>query len=264
MWLTPRAEPKLDWILPASPSSNEFRQIPSPLSSVKFAPPSVDFHSPNGGRPGARLTVSTRNGAHSAHGARGTDVHGASANHDRGDGAPVESRTGIRRRVPARGRHRGTLVFAARCVHVCRDRLICKCQNRPRITRCVRLAGSRVERARRSVVSQRPDRIGREAARDECPVWRVCERLVCAPDTAACGSNPEHAVVVCASRRNRQRSNATGGDVTGPLKVKISGKFATARAYEGPGVRRGCDIDFTLAQAFCAFRVSLNGMSLAG
>ena len=48
----------------------------------------------------------TRNGAHSAHGARGTDVHGASANHDRRDGAPVESRTGIRRRGPARGRHR--------------------------------------------------------------------------------------------------------------------------------------------------------------
>src|SRR5438093_3136205 len=57
MWLTPHAELKLDWILPASPSSNEFRQMPSGLSSVKFAPPSVDFHSPNGGRPGARLTV---------------------------------------------------------------------------------------------------------------------------------------------------------------------------------------------------------------
>src|SRR6266436_7894785 len=57
MWLTPRAEPKLDWILPASPSRVEFRQTPSGLSSVKFAPPSVDFHSPNGGRPGARLTT---------------------------------------------------------------------------------------------------------------------------------------------------------------------------------------------------------------
>src|SRR5213592_4404544 len=31
--------------------------MPSGLSSVKFAPPSVDFHSPNGGRPGARLTT---------------------------------------------------------------------------------------------------------------------------------------------------------------------------------------------------------------
>src|SRR6266702_4032867 len=57
MWLTPRAEPKLDWILPASPFSDEFRQTPLGLSSVKFAPPSVDFHRPNGGRPGARLTV---------------------------------------------------------------------------------------------------------------------------------------------------------------------------------------------------------------
>src|SRR4029434_504797 len=56
MWLTPRAEPKLDWILPASLSRVEFRQMPSGLKSVKFAPPSVDFHSPNGGRPGARLT----------------------------------------------------------------------------------------------------------------------------------------------------------------------------------------------------------------
>src|SRR6266487_4079960 len=57
MWLTPRAEAKLDWILPASPASDEFRQTPLGLKSVKFAPPSVDFHSPNGGRPGARLTV---------------------------------------------------------------------------------------------------------------------------------------------------------------------------------------------------------------
>src|SRR5207249_11634918 len=56
MWLTPRAEPKLDWILPASPASNEFRQMPWAFNSVKFAPPSVDFQSPNGGRPGARLT----------------------------------------------------------------------------------------------------------------------------------------------------------------------------------------------------------------
>src|SRR5437773_11025638 len=56
MRLTPRAEPKLDWIFPASPSSNECRQMPSAFNSVKFAPPSVDFHSPNGGRPGARLT----------------------------------------------------------------------------------------------------------------------------------------------------------------------------------------------------------------
>src|ERR671930_53537 len=56
MWLTPRAEPKLDWIFPASPASNEFRQMPSGLKSVKFAPPSVDFHRPNGGSPGARLT----------------------------------------------------------------------------------------------------------------------------------------------------------------------------------------------------------------
>src|ERR1043166_2539076 len=31
--------------------------MPSAFNSVKFAPPSVDFHSPNGGRPGARLTV---------------------------------------------------------------------------------------------------------------------------------------------------------------------------------------------------------------
>src|SRR5437660_12816707 len=57
MWLRPRAEPKLDWIFPASPLSAGFRQIPSGLSSVKFAPPSVDFHTPIGGGPGARLTV---------------------------------------------------------------------------------------------------------------------------------------------------------------------------------------------------------------
>src|SRR5207245_7051912 len=57
MWVTPRAELKLDWMLPASPSRVEFRQMPSRLSSVKFAPPSVHFHSPIGGRPGARLTV---------------------------------------------------------------------------------------------------------------------------------------------------------------------------------------------------------------
>src|SRR5213594_3226302 len=57
MWLTPRAEPKLDWILPASPSRVEFRQMPSAFKSVKFAPPSVDFHSPYGGRPGARVTT---------------------------------------------------------------------------------------------------------------------------------------------------------------------------------------------------------------
>src|SRR5437763_3249079 len=57
MWLTPRAEPKVDWILPASPFRAGFRQIPSGLSSVKFAPASVDFHNPIGGRPGARLTV---------------------------------------------------------------------------------------------------------------------------------------------------------------------------------------------------------------
>src|SRR6266852_9746353 len=57
MWLTPRAEPKLDLNFPASPFSNGFRQTPSGLSSVKFAPPSVDFHSPIGGRPGARVTT---------------------------------------------------------------------------------------------------------------------------------------------------------------------------------------------------------------
>src|SRR6058998_822283 len=57
MWLTPRAEAKLDWIFPASPARVEFRQTPLGLKSVKFAPPSVDFHSPNGGRPGARLTT---------------------------------------------------------------------------------------------------------------------------------------------------------------------------------------------------------------
>src|ERR1044071_627398 len=57
MWFTPRAEPKVDWIRPASPSRVEFRQTPSGLRSVKFAPPSVDFQSPIGGRPGARLTV---------------------------------------------------------------------------------------------------------------------------------------------------------------------------------------------------------------
>jgi len=57
MWLTPRAEPKVDWNFPASPFSNGFRQTPSGLSCVKFAPPSVDFHNPGGGRPGAKLTV---------------------------------------------------------------------------------------------------------------------------------------------------------------------------------------------------------------
>src|SRR5947199_7107657 len=57
MWLTPRAEAKLDWIVPASAARVEFRQTALGLKSVKFAPPSVDFHSPNGGRPGARLTT---------------------------------------------------------------------------------------------------------------------------------------------------------------------------------------------------------------
>src|SRR4030095_3580313 len=54
--LTPRPEPKLDWIFPASPGSAGLRQTPSGARRVKFAPPSVDFHSPNGGRPGASVT----------------------------------------------------------------------------------------------------------------------------------------------------------------------------------------------------------------
>src|SRR5207249_8057356 len=101
-----------------------------------------------------------------------------------------------------------------------------------RITRCVRLAGSRVERVGCSVDSQRPDRIGREAARDECPVWRACERLIRAPDTAAGGSNPEHTVVDMASRRNGQRSDATGGDVLTPTESQNIRKIRYARTYE--------------------------------
>src|SRR4030095_3889509 len=54
--LTPRPEPKLDWIFPASPGRAGLRQTPSGARRVKFAPPSVDFHTPNGGRPGARVT----------------------------------------------------------------------------------------------------------------------------------------------------------------------------------------------------------------
>ena len=43
--------------MPASPSIVGFRQMASELSRVKFAPLSVDFHTPYGGRPGARLTL---------------------------------------------------------------------------------------------------------------------------------------------------------------------------------------------------------------
>src|SRR5262249_40369700 len=109
-----------------------------------------------------------------------------------------------------------------------------------RISRCVRLAGSSVERAGPSIVSQRPDRIGREAARDKCPAWRVCERLACAPDTAAGGCNPEHAVIVCASRRNGQRSNAAGGCVVTSTESQNIRNIRYARAYKGPDPRRGC------------------------
>src|SRR5207253_4193461 len=56
-WVTPRAEPKLAWIFPASPGRVGFRQTPSGANRVKFAPLSVDFHRPYGGRPGARVTT---------------------------------------------------------------------------------------------------------------------------------------------------------------------------------------------------------------
>src|ERR1700751_2959730 len=56
-WLTPRVEPKLDWMIPALPGSVGFRQTVSAFNRVKFAPPSVDFHNPYGGRPGARVTA---------------------------------------------------------------------------------------------------------------------------------------------------------------------------------------------------------------
>ena len=189
----------------------------------------------------------TCNGALSAHGARGTDVHGASANHDRRNGAPVESRTGIRRRVPARGRHRRDACVRSQVRP--RGAVVGRFVNAKtslRITRCVGLASSRVERVGRSVESQRPDRIGREAARDECPVWRVCERLVCAPDTAAGGCNPKRAVVVCASRRDRQRSNATGGCVVTPAESQNIRNIRYARAYEGPDARRGWPLTLRL------------------
>src|SRR5438874_13436290 len=44
-------------MIPALPASVGFRQTVSASKRVKFAPPSVDFHSPYGGRPGARVTV---------------------------------------------------------------------------------------------------------------------------------------------------------------------------------------------------------------
>src|SRR5439155_1392335 len=153
---------------------------------------------------------------------------------------PIESRTDIPGRGPAPGRHR-----CDACVrNQVRPRVtvvgrFVNTKTGFRITRCVRLAGSGVERGGRSVVSQRPDRIRREAARDECPVWRVCERLVCAPDTAAGGSNPEHTVVACASRRNGQRSDATGGDVVTPTESQNIRKIPTARTYDGPDASRG-------------------------
>ncbi len=109
-----------------------------------------------------------------------------------------------------------------------------------RISGRVRLAGSRIERARRSVVLQRPDRIGREAARDECPAWPASgERVVRAPDTAAGGSNPKCAVAVCASRPNGQRRNAARGCVVTPTESQNVRKIRCARSYEGPGIRRG-------------------------
>src|SRR5438046_10629166 len=49
-----------------------------------------------------------------------------------------------------------------------------------------------------------------------------------------------------------------------PLKVKISGKFATLgpMRFHAPAERAASD--FMFAHAFCASRVSLNGTSLAG
>src|SRR5436190_897862 len=55
--VTPRLEPKLDCTMPALPGVVGFRQLASELSSEKFAPPSVDFQSPYGGRPATSETV---------------------------------------------------------------------------------------------------------------------------------------------------------------------------------------------------------------
>ena len=186
--------------------------------------------------------ASTRNGAHSAHSARGTDIHRASANHDRRDGAPVESGTRVGRGIPARGRHqRNAGIRSQVSPGVTIVSRFVNTEAGFRITRCVWLAGSCVERARRRVVSQRPDRVGREAARDECPAWSASgERLVRAPDTAAGSSNPKCAVGVCASRRNGQHSNAAGGCVVTPTESQNIGNLRRARAYEGPEARRRC------------------------
>src|SRR6266480_41186 len=55
--VTPRVEPKLAWMIPASPASVGFRQTALAFSSVNVAPPSVDLYRPYGGSPGAKETV---------------------------------------------------------------------------------------------------------------------------------------------------------------------------------------------------------------
>src|SRR5262249_1134143 len=118
MWLTPRAEPKVDWILPASPFNAAFRQIPSGLSSVKVAPPSVDFHSPIGGRPGARLAVPP-----------GTELTPRMARVEPTDrvlaltlmdemARPLNAGPTYLGAAPHEVGIAATLVFASRCVHV--------------------------------------------------------------------------------------------------------------------------------------------------
>src|SRR5262245_23429335 len=55
--VTPRVEAKLDWTIPPSPGIFGFKQTAWEFMSVKVAPPSVDFHSPYGGSPGAIETT---------------------------------------------------------------------------------------------------------------------------------------------------------------------------------------------------------------
>src|SRR5882757_6354621 len=49
-----------------------------------------------------------------------------------------------------------------------------------------------------------------------------------------------------------------------PLKVKISGKIPPFGPMRAQAPAEGRDIDITFVHAFCASRISLNGMSLAG
>src|SRR5438132_8281643 len=165
-------------MIPALPASVGFRQTVSASKRVKFAPPSVDFQSPYGGRPGARVTTPPLETELTPRTPRVEPTYGVlpSTTIDEME-RPLNAGPGVCRRRPLaecsrsgakhgiaidlpRGdaRIRGEVRPCAAAV----SRLV-DAEASLRIGRCIRLAGSRVKRRGRGIIGQRPHRVRCEA-----------------------------------------------------------------------------------------------------